>query len=115
MRSGQRLARMSRLIPLSMMLAVAACAGAPPIVTASNASGCSALIPDSWRQPVEGAELPADSTAGSWIAFGDAQTGKLEVANGRTADSIAIVEKCEARDRAAVVEVTKRKRVLGIF
>lgn len=84
-------------------------------MTASNASGCSALVPDSWRAGVAGADIPAADTVGDWIAFGDAQTGKLDMANGRTKDSIAIVERCEARDRAAVVEVTKRKRVLGIF
>jgi hypothetical protein len=58
--------------------------------------------------------MPGADTVGDWIAFGDAQTGRLDVANGRTADAIAIVERCEARDRAAVVGVT-RKKVLGLF
>ena len=32
----------------------------------------------------------------------DAQTGKLDEANGRTRDAIGIVERCEARESAAV-------------
>ncbi|MEQ7873836.1 hypothetical protein ABDK56_07500 [Sphingomonas sp. ASV193] len=50
-----------------------------------------------------GAPLPPDAaSAGDWIAFADAQTGRLDMANGRTRDAIGIVERCEARDRAAV-------------
>jgi len=51
---------------------------------------------------------------GGWIAFGDAQTGQLDKANGRTVDAIGIVERCEARDREAVSKA-KRRKVLGIF
>lgn len=50
---------------------------------------------------------------GDWIAFGDAQTGQLDKANGRTADAIGIIERCEERDRAAVKRA--RPKVLGIF
>lgn len=63
---------------------------------------CSALIPGSWRQPVPGAPLPEGNVVGDWIAFADAQTGQLDKANGRTVDAIGIIERCEARDRAAV-------------
>ena len=52
---------------------------------------------------MSGAPLPPNSaTAGDWIAFADAQTGRLDQANGRTADAIAIVERCEARERDAL-------------
>jgi hypothetical protein len=51
---------------------------------------------------------------GDWIAFADAQTGKLDQANGRTRDAIGIVSRCETRDREAVRRATRR-RVLGIF
>jgi hypothetical protein len=52
---------------------------------------------------VAGAQLPPESaSAGDWIAFADAQTGRLDQANGRTADAIAIVERCEAREREAL-------------
>jgi hypothetical protein len=87
------------------MLSLAACAG-PPVVTASSAS-CAALLPAEWKQGVAGAPLPEGNSVGDWIAFGDAQTGKLDQANGRTTDAIGIVERCEARDAAAVKRATR--------
>lgn len=60
-----------------------------------------------------GAPLPAGGTVGDWVAFADAQTGQLDKANGRTADVIGIVERCEQRDAAAVKRA--RPRFLGIF
>ena len=92
--------RLSILLPLA--LASTACAGAPPIVTAS-AADCAGLLPASWKVGVAGADLPPENTTvGDWIAFADAQTGRLDQANGRTADAIAIVERCEAREREAL-------------
>lgn len=89
-------------ILLSLVLGSTACAGAPPIVTAS-AADCAGLLPAEWKKGVAGAELPPDAaTVGDWIAFGDAQTGRLDQANGRTADAIVIVERCEAREREAL-------------
>jgi len=79
----------------------------------ASPSACSTLIPDSWREPVPGAPLPNGETVGEWIAFADAQTGQLDKANGRTSDALSIVERCEARDRAAVKRA--RPKVLGIF
>ena len=91
---------LSILMPLA--LASTACAGAPPIVTAS-AADCAGLLPASWKAGVPGAELPPDrASAGDWIAFADAQTGRLDQANGRTADAISIVERCEERERDAL-------------
>lgn len=60
-----------------------------------------------------GADLPEGNTVGDWIAFADAQTGRLDVANGRTADTLGIIERCEARDREAVER--SRPKFLGIF
>lgn len=54
-----------------------------------------------------GAPLPDGDTVGDWISFADAQTGKLDQANGRTKDAISIVERCEARDQAAVKRATR--------
>ncbi|GAA0335251.1 hypothetical protein GCM10009087_52020 [Sphingomonas oligophenolica] len=88
-----------------------ACAGAPPIVATPNA--CSTLIPDSWRAPVPGADLPGGKTVADWIAFGDAQTGQLDKANGRTTDALAIIGRCERRDAAAVKKA--RPKFLGLF
>lgn len=95
-------ALMPRSILAPVALALTACAGAPPIVTAS-AADCAALLPASWKEGVAGAELPPDAASvGDWIAFADAQTGRLDQANGRTADAIGIVERCEARERDAL-------------
>jgi hypothetical protein len=65
-------------------------------------AACAALLPPDWKEGVAGADLPDGNIVGDWIAFGDAQTGKLDVANGRTKDAIGIIERCEARDAEAV-------------
>ena len=83
----------------------ASCAGTP-IVTAAPSS-CAALLPPEWKQGVAGAPLPAGDTVADWEVFADAQTGRLDVANSRTRDSIGIIERCEARDAAAVRNATK--------
>ena len=105
-------ARARLSIPALLLLALPGCVGAPPIYATSAA--CSSLLPPSWKAGVPGAPLPAGGTVGDWVAFGDAQTGQLDKANGRTVDAIGIVERCEARDRAAVAKA-KRGKFLGIF
>jgi hypothetical protein len=71
-------------------------------VTAS-AADCASLLPDSWKAGVPGADLPPDqATVGDWVAFADNQTGRLDMANGRTRDAIEIVERCEKRERKAL-------------
>ncbi len=67
-----------------------------------SGAGCAALLPAEWRSGVIPAALPDGVTVGDWIAFADAQTGKLDEANGRTRDAIGIVERCETRDADAV-------------
>jgi hypothetical protein len=52
--------------------------------------------------PVPGAPLPEGPTVADWISFADQQTGQLDKANDRTLAAIGIIERCEARDRAAV-------------
>ena len=101
------------ILPFAM-LALAGCVGGPPIVTMSGA-GCAALLPNEWRAGVLPAPLPGGMTVGDWIAFADAQTGKLDEANGRTRDAIGIVERCEARDAAAVKRASRSwaARLLG--
>jgi hypothetical protein len=99
---------------LALMLpGLGACVAAPLTVT-THAAACSALLPPDWKQGVAGAPLPEGDTVGDWVAFADAQTGKLDIANMRTRDAIGIVERCEARDAAAVKQATRR-RFLGIF
>ena len=80
----------------------------------TQSAGCSSLLPAEWAKGVAGAPLPEGDTVGDWIAFGDAQTGKLDQANERTKAAIGIVERCEARDAAAVKRATRRK-FLGLF
>lgn len=60
-----------------------------------------------------GAPLPDGNTVGDWIAFGDAQTGQLDKANGRTGDAISIVRRCEDRDKAAIKKA--KPKFLGLF
>jgi hypothetical protein len=98
------------ILVATAVIGLSACAA--PIVT-THSAGCSSLIPDSWLQGVPAAPLPDGNTVGDWIAFGDAQTGKLDQANGRTKDAIEIQRRCEARDAAAVKKATHR--FLGIF
>jgi hypothetical protein len=104
--------RRTKRLVLIAGASLAVCACAPPIVTA-NSSSCSSLLPPSWKDGVAGAPLPEDNTVADWEVFGDAQTGKLDTANGRTKDAIGIVERCEARDAAAVKSATRR-RLFGI-
>ena len=79
-----------------------------------NAVACSSLVPSDWKEGVPGAPLPDGNTVGDWVAFADAQTGRLDVANGRTRDALGIVERCEARDAQALRQATRRK-FLGVF
>ena len=106
MRSGKLPALMRLSILLSPLPAGGGCVSTP--VTVNVPSACSSLVPDSWRQGVQGAQLygPAPS-AGDLVSFGDAQTAALDKANGRTIDSITIVAKCEARDRQATEKLAR--------
>lgn len=90
---------------LLVLLLLSGCMGKPSVVATPNS--CVTLIPENWRAGVPGVSLPSNDTIGEWIAFGDGQTGKLEQANGRTRDSIEIVERCENRDREAVRKATR--------
>lgn len=80
----------------------------------ANSAGCSSLVPDEWKKGVAGAPLPDGNTVGDWIAFGDAQTGKLDIANDRTVSAVGIIARCESRDEKAIEKATRR-RFLGIF
>lgn len=93
------------LISVPIMLFLCSCAG-PTVLATPNS--CSTLLPAEWKQGVAGAELPSGDTVGDWVAFGDAQTGKLDIANDRTKSAIGIVERCEARDLAAVKKAMRR-------
>lgn len=92
---------------VTVALALATLSACSPPTVISTPNSCSTLIPDSWAAGVPGAPLPDGDTVGDWISFGDAQTGKLDSANGRTRDSLQIISKCEARDLKAVRRATR--------
>lgn len=97
------------------MLAATACV--TPTIYATK-TGCTDLIPAEWRAGVEDATAPARADNDTdrikaWINFGVAQTGQLHKANGRTADTIGIIERCEARDRVAVERA--KPKLFGVF
>ena len=101
-----------RPLLLAVALPLGACAGTPVVTAMPNS--CASLLPQEWKQGVAGAPLPDGDTVGDWITFADQQTGKLDQANERTKAAIGIVERCEARDAAAIKHATRRK-FLGIF
>ena len=102
---------MRKILAAILTLSLAACMG-PPVVTASS-TACSSLIPPEWALGVAGAPLPDGNTVADWEVFADAQTGKLDQANGRTRDTVGIISRCEARDAAAMRKAAHR--FLGIF
>lgn len=79
----------------------------------ARSASCSSLLPAEWRDGVASAPLPTGETVADWIVFSDQQTGRLDQANGRTRDAIAVVSRCEERDRVAVKSATRR-RLFGI-
>lgn len=93
------------LISALLVTCLPSCA-APTVLSTPNS--CSVLLPEDWKAGVPGAPLPEGDTVGDWVSFADAQTGKLDQANGRTRDAISIVERCEQRDAAAVKKATRR-------
>lgn len=104
------------MLPLLMPLVAAACVSSPPIYAANTP--CSSLVPADWRNGVPHAPAPAEAASPldqlkAWIGFGTAEAGQVEKANGRTADTIGIVERCEVRDREAVQRA--KPKFLGLF
>jgi hypothetical protein len=119
-------ARLTLLAPIA--LAVTACVQSPPIF--AEIPDCSSLVPQGWRDGVGHAAKPAvaaaprdDSLAEqlrhatdslkAWIGFGAAEAGQVEKADDRLTSALGIIERCEARD-AAAIRRSKPKR-FGIF
>jgi hypothetical protein len=98
--------RLAMLATAAFGLSVAGCA----TVTPNAALNCGALIGPTLRADVPGADLPVGNTVGQWVAFGDAQTGKLDDANGRRAAVVEIVDRCQAEQARLI-----RPRFLGLF
>lgn len=94
-----------------LMLASLCFAGCASTVVTRDVPRCSELVPGEWKEGIAGASLPSDDDKESWRKFGLQNAGQLSLANGRTRDTISIVEGCEKRDEAA----TRRRKFLGIF
>jgi hypothetical protein len=100
----------------TMALAVSAlsttgCMTAGPIL--AETGHCSAYIPQAWRAPVPGADLPEGDTVGDWITFADREAAQLDKSNGRLADTLHIIGECERRAGDAVQR--SRPKLLGLF
>lgn len=102
----------TRTTPLALlaMLAFGLSVSGCHTVTASAALNCAALIGPTLRADVAPAELPVENTVGAWVAGFDAQTGKLEDANGRRGAVVEIVDACQA-EQARI----SRRKFLGLF
>ena len=109
MPSNRPPALVTRLLPLSMLLAVGGCAAMRPTPTILAALDCASLIPPSYRSPIPPTRLPpADATAGGlWSALDD-QTARLDRANGRTADVVAMADACQAHQSKAAADLKPR-------
>lgn len=76
------------------------------------------MIPEAWREMVPGVPLPSpeamatptEEAREAWKAF-LGQSGQLSIANGRLADAIWIMDKCEANANKA----RPRRKVLGVL
>lgn len=77
-------------------------------MTIPVALDCAGRIPPQLRGDITPAAPPADNSVGEWVAFGDAQTSRLETANDRKATMLWIVEACETEERAAAARLTPR-------
>lgn len=65
-------------------------------MTPRNALNCASLIGPTLRAETEAAALPEENTIGGWVSFGDAQTGRLEVAEAKRKAVIEITDGCQA-------------------
>ncbi len=109
MLSEPRLARRRLSLLLPITLASALCACGPRIAISRAALPCSDLVQGPLAADVPPADLPPDpATVADWQVFGDAQTGRLEMANLYRRASIDIISRCEARDRAVDAQLKAR-------
>lgn len=90
-----------------LAISVAGCGLISRPVVSQPPARCASLIPDSWSDGVEAAPVP--DTAGmspldmvkAWAGAYVEQGGQLAKANGRTADTVVIVQRCEDMVNAA--------------
>jgi hypothetical protein len=73
----------------------------PPAIVSVPPAACAKLIPETWKDGVEGYPLPKGDTTDDWRKAFVGQSGQLSKANGRTGDVITIVSRCEEMVNAA--------------
>lgn len=78
------------------MLAFGLCVGGCQTTRVAGID-CAALIGPTLRADVDSAPFPQDNTVGEWVAFADAQTGRLIDANGRRRAVVETVDACQAQ------------------
>lgn len=87
------------LIAAALALALTGCISRP--IVSTPPARCASLIPDSWSEGVEAAPVPDTAQltlldqVKAWASAYVAMGGQLEKANGRTADTVTIVQRCE--------------------
>lgn len=79
------------------------------------AVNCSSAIPEEYKQYVQGTKLPVGATISDLAVALDTQTARLDMANGRTADMISLIQKCDARNAEIVKELAPEKKFFGLF
>lgn len=68
------------------------------------------MIPPSYRRPVPATRLPeANATAGSLWSSLDDQTSRLDRANGRTGDVIAMADACQVHQAAVLAAISPKR------
>lgn len=80
-------------------LSLAGCVTRPVVSTPPAA--CAGLVPQDWINGVDAEPIPDTGktdldAAKAWAGAYVGQSGRLQIANGRTADAIAIFRNCEA-------------------
>ncbi len=106
-RSVRPLARRLQSLPMLMLLAAGLCACTRSIVMIPPAPQCLSYVPDQLWETTPGASLPADSSAGAWVSFGNSQTGQLGEANAKPPAIRHIVGRCEQLHTQALAKAER--------
>lgn len=109
-RSVQRRARRLQSLPMLMLLGVGLSACTRSIVMIPDAPQCLSYVPEQLWAKTPGASLPADSSAGAWVTFGNSQTGQLEEANAKPPSIRHIVGRCEELHAKALAKAERESR-----
>ena len=96
--TSSRLKGLTRLcLTTCACLSIGGCVSSTPVLTILSSFPCSDAIPRTYRVPVPGpGELPEGVTVGELGARYVEAHAALQIANGRTADVIAMAEACDA-------------------